>query len=723
MKVLAAMVALAASARAAEEPICEARCGTQIGFLSGAHPPLYITYQADGTLDVPQTCRAERCGELEDLTAELKLTIAALSKADLDSKSEIAALTKANLDNKNEIAALKARVEEAIDAAHGAGTAACGAGEFFSKVHTQCLRCHASCEKCTGTGIADCIQCPLAPPCTPAAVETAVPLPLKVSELSWSGGDTWRFYAASNGWSSPARPEKMLGLDGTTMHDKGPLFYDNRNQIGSFFQLSFDAPTRVSSMGIANTSPQNDAPTFELQYSDDGATFTSTGKRITPTKTNKNMMHRTPLDFAAGAHKFWRYAVVALPSSGQAHGTNYGAIRAWTYDVKECPPAKPMQLIGGRCVEVTGAPTPAPPPKPTSCRGLARGNYALALVGKSGKDYSGSYYCDGDGFMLIQKWGTKNGGKGTGPCNGSKTAGSNCKLDTPSLAGEDGRPCAFPDSFTNDIVWSKFRITANDDGSGADPQRIITTKKANKPFEVQTCLPHHASQPHTGNGRHHEWCYSHSPTQHSCAGCMQMKGTNTAGVSPHEAGMGGHWVHGDGECRGHDCGFSCGMGHGCETGCTIFSYTSQHWIEVVPQVIDPVGKQLYAGGWKTEADRTPISSCPGAPAQFVRRVGFKGSTNIGACRAKCLRDDNYVFAAWVPPENNQCWCYSSGDMTSGFYQPDNGAPKDWWHKTDPPFMTGVSDEGVKGTLTYKPSAAASGRQTCSAHTDSMTTRT
>ena len=51
--------------------------------------------------------------------AELKLAIAVLSKADLDSKSKIAALTKADLDNKNEIAALKASVKEAIDAAPG----------------------------------------------------------------------------------------------------------------------------------------------------------------------------------------------------------------------------------------------------------------------------------------------------------------------------------------------------------------------------------------------------------------------------------------------------------------------------------------------------------------------------------------------------------------------------------------------------------------------------
>ena len=67
------------------EQKCEARCGTQVGFLSAAHPPLYISYEADGTLQVPQQCREARCGAIETEVAELKAALAATiaSNADL----------------------------------------------------------------------------------------------------------------------------------------------------------------------------------------------------------------------------------------------------------------------------------------------------------------------------------------------------------------------------------------------------------------------------------------------------------------------------------------------------------------------------------------------------------------------------------------------------------------------------------------------------------------
>ena len=74
---------LAASAAAANVhgQTCEARCGTQVGFLSGAHPPLHISYEVDRS----QQCRQERCGVIKAEVAELKAapTTTIASNADL----------------------------------------------------------------------------------------------------------------------------------------------------------------------------------------------------------------------------------------------------------------------------------------------------------------------------------------------------------------------------------------------------------------------------------------------------------------------------------------------------------------------------------------------------------------------------------------------------------------------------------------------------------------
>jgi hypothetical protein len=75
MRAACSLVALAAVVAAEVLPIpqdqCTARCGSQVGFIDERGPDLFISY--DGTtLDVPQQCRAERCGVIEAELAQLR---------------------------------------------------------------------------------------------------------------------------------------------------------------------------------------------------------------------------------------------------------------------------------------------------------------------------------------------------------------------------------------------------------------------------------------------------------------------------------------------------------------------------------------------------------------------------------------------------------------------------------------------------------------------------
>ena len=76
---------------------CKAKCGSQIGFVRPGAEDIFIDLAPDGTLTVPQQCRAEQCNSIETDLAATKATLAA-SLADIDAMG--AALAAQTTENK-----------------------------------------------------------------------------------------------------------------------------------------------------------------------------------------------------------------------------------------------------------------------------------------------------------------------------------------------------------------------------------------------------------------------------------------------------------------------------------------------------------------------------------------------------------------------------------------------------------------------------------------------
>jgi hypothetical protein len=218
--------------------------------------------------------------------------------------------------------------------------------------------------------------------------------------------------------------------------------------------------------------------------------------------------------------------------------------------------------------------TNAPEQAITSCLFKVPGTYEFAIGGTT---FSG--YCDGKGYLLVGKWGTAAGNYGAGPCAPAGGDDSQSPLDgTCSLAdtalASGAKSCRLPDAVQNDeanFPWTKYKITAST-SAGPDLARSIITPQH---FEIKWCA-HHSEVGSGVNGRKGDmWCYEDPPTHGDQ--CERLAGTNTIGVSPHESGHGGHWIH-DMACTEHNCGFSCGFADAAESGCTIFEFEAQHWL-------------------------------------------------------------------------------------------------------------------------------------------------
>ena len=89
LAVLACGVATARQQQAA--PVqCKAKCGSQIGFVRPGAEDIFIDLAPDGTLTVPQQCRAEQCNSIETDLAATKATLAA-SLADIQQLHKLVA--------------------------------------------------------------------------------------------------------------------------------------------------------------------------------------------------------------------------------------------------------------------------------------------------------------------------------------------------------------------------------------------------------------------------------------------------------------------------------------------------------------------------------------------------------------------------------------------------------------------------------------------------------
>jgi hypothetical protein len=122
------------------------------------------------------------------------------------------------------------------------------------------------------------------------------------------------------------------------------------------------------------------------------------------------------------------------------------------------------------------------------------------------------------------------------------------------------------------LSWTTWRIEVVGDAA----RRIRSQSGAQFPVSFPS---HYTAFPSGSNhnGRNQTWCYENVPAHGTQ--CGALGDTNTYGVSPHEGGQGGFWIHATHTSGGSIGGFSCGFGSAAETNCTLGSGANiRHWV-------------------------------------------------------------------------------------------------------------------------------------------------
>lgn len=188
--------------------------------------------------------------------------------------------------------------------------------------------------------------------------------------------------------------------------------------------------------------------------------------------------------------------------------------------------------------------------------------------------------------MLVLKF--KAGANGFGSSSNSahpSGKGSEDCLAVPEVGAES---CKLSDSVIQGREWSNYKIVMDDSSSYtyadmSNSQYTIISQGGQFYLESWEQYNHIPSSTSTytqggrpfvvkyGNGRYSRWCYLNTPAHGTQ--CTTVGYTNTFGVAPHDAGLGGMWVHGWADGGG---GFSCGYGSAAESQCTIVHTNRQY---------------------------------------------------------------------------------------------------------------------------------------------------
>jgi hypothetical protein len=292
-------------------------------------------------------------------------------------------------------------------------------------------------------------------------------------------------------------------------------------------------------------------PGSSIYRSTDGATFTPYNTAAVPyamisdcTSWNKGAYFH----WGNGGYRLRAFIKTESEASGYDFNESRNSSSAWL--------VRPAVVVG-----TSTAPAGA------SCNaaktaGLRKGDglYWIQPSGQAATQVWCDMTTDSGGWTLVTEYLNGANGNGVSLLAGAENA---TELTNDSVAGR----AKFADAFINALPWTSYRIDL-----AGDPTRQIRTDNR---FTVQWNAASGAVNG-TLNGHNLSWCYGGTPA--AGTQCSTLGNTNTYGVSPHEGGLGGHWIHGPTSAT--IGGFSCGFGGAAETSCSRYSdsFGVRHWV-------------------------------------------------------------------------------------------------------------------------------------------------